>query len=265
MKSPYILLLIFVLAACGNNPETEEKSIVSVIPPPVQMSYSLLKVYPHDTAAFTQGLQFVHGFFYEGTGEYGRSNLRKTDIQTGKVLQKHDLSNELFGEGVTVLDNKIYQITWQNKKGFVYNMTDFKLIREFFYPTDGWGITNDGTYLIMSDGSSNIYYMDPLTFKEIRRISVQDNAGLKNNLNELEFIKGFIYANVWQTDEILKIDTSSGNVVGRLDMSGLKKSYPELIDENNNKVLNGIAWDSSSNRLFITGKNWPKLFEIKLN
>lgn len=266
MKFLFALIISIVFIACNNEPKTDTDVLVSNIPPPTTLSYSLLKVYPHDTAAFTEGLQFVNGFLYEGTGLENQSFLRKVDLKTGKVLKEHKLSSLFFGEGITVLNNKIYQITYTNKMGFVYNLEDFKLLQTFDYNIDGWGMTNDGKHLIVSDGSSNIFYWDPVTFKEVKRLSVQDNNGLRNNINELEFINGFIYSNVWQKDEILKIDTATGNVVGVIDMSELKKLYPELGGSNDSdKVLNGIAWDSSSNRLFITGKNWSKLFEIKLN
>ncbi len=265
MKFSFALLLPFLFVACNNEPETDAADPVSAVPSPAALSYSLMNVYPHDTAAFTEGLQFVDGFLYEGTGLEKQSFLRKVELKTGKVLKEHKLSDQFFGEGITVLNNKIYQITYKNKLGFIYNLGDFKQLSTFDYNIDGWGMTNDGTHLIVSDGSNNIYYWNPSTIQEVKRISVQDNYGMKNNINELEFINGFIYANVWQTDEILKIDTATGNVVGRLDMSSLKTNYPELEDPEKNKVLNGIAWDSSSNRLFVTGKNWPKLFEIKLN
>lgn len=268
MKPIYSLLLIFFLAACGNDPEKDESSTIETIPAPAQISYSLLKVYPHDTSAYTQGLQFVNGFLYEGTGNPdsvpNKSKLRKVDYASGKILKETSLPGILFGEGVTVLGDKIYQLTWQNKKGFVYNFSDFKLIKEFSYDIEGWGLTNDGKNLIVTDGSNNIYFWDPETLKEIKRISVQDNAGMKSNLNESEYINGFIYANVYQTDDVLKIDPATGNVVGRIDFSELKKTYPEL-QAPPSDYLNGIAWDSSGNRIFITGKRWSKMFEIRLN
>lgn len=264
------LLFSFVLIACNNDPERNGNNPVATIAPPVKLSYSLLKVYPHDTTAFTQGLQFVQGYLYEGTGnpdrKPGYSKLRKVEYATGKILKEYAIPGAVFGEGITILGDKIYQITYQEKRGFVYHLSDFKLLKEFAFNTEGWGLTNDGTHLIMSDGSSNLFYWDPVSFKEVKRLSVQDNNGLRNNINELEFINGFIYSNVWQKDEILKIDPATGNVVGIIDMSELKKMYPELAgDDDSDKVLNGIAWDSSSNHLFITGKNWSKLFEIKLN
>ncbi len=268
MKFISSLVLSFILISCNNDPETSDDNPVSTIPPPVQLSYSLLNVYMHDTSAYTQGLQYVNGYLYEGTGnpeqKPGRSKLRKVDYATGKILKEYSIPGSIFGEGITILGDKIYQITYREKKGFVYTLSDFKLIREFSFNTEGWGLTNDGTNLIMSDGSSNIFYWDPATLKEMKRLSIQDNNGLKNNINELEFINGYIYANVYQTDEILKIDPATGNVVGRIDFSNLKKIYPELNNPSVD-VLNGIAWDSSSNHLFITGKYWPKLFEIKLN
>ncbi|MFN8265290.1 MAG: glutaminyl-peptide cyclotransferase [Chitinophagaceae bacterium] len=258
-------LLPTLLVACNNQTESDNDDNASAIPPPASLSYAVLKVHPHDTASFTQGLQFLNGFLYEGTGLEGHSVLYKTEIETGKALQTHKLGNEFFGEGITILNDKIYQLTWQNKKGFVYNLPDFKQLSEFTYNIEGWGITNDGTNLIVSDGSNVIYFWNPSTFKEVKRISVQDNTGLRNNLNELEFINGFIYANVWQTNEVLKIAPATGNVVGKIDFSQLKNDYPELKDEYGNNVLNGIAWDSTGNRLFITGKRWSKLFEVRLN
>ena len=268
MKPIYSLLLIFVLSACGNDPDKDNSSTVETIPPPVQISYSLLKVYPHDTSAYTQGLQFVNGFLYEGTGNPdsvpNKSKLRKVDYSSGKILKEISLPGILFGEGVTVMGNKIYQLTWKDKRGFIYQFADFKLIKEFSYELEGWGLTNDGKNLIVSDGSSTIYFWDPETMKELKRITVQDDAGMKNNINEMEYVNGSIFANVWQTDDILKIDPATGNVTGRLNMADLKKNYPEL-ESPPSDVLNGIAWDSTGNRLFITGKYWPKLFEIKLN
>lgn len=269
MRPIYSLAILLFLSACGNEPETEEKNPVATIPPPVQMSYSLLKVYPHDTTAYTQGLQYINGFLYEGTGNPeripNRSKLRKVDYISGKVLKETFIPGEVFGEGITVLGDKIYQLTYKERKGFVYHFPDFKLIKEFTYNLEeGWGLTNDGKNLIVTDGSNNIYFWDPGTLKEVKRISVQDNAGMKNNLNELEYINGFIYANVYQTDDVLKIDPATGNVTGRIDFSALKKTYPEL-EAPPSDYLNGIAWDSLGNRLFITGKYWSKMFEIKLN
>lgn len=266
-----LILFSACLYNCNNDVPDSTKtntSTVETLPAPVQLNYTLLNVYPHDTSSYIQGLQYVNGFLYEGSGnprrENNRSKLRKVDYKTGKVLKETSIKGVLFGEGITVMGDKIYQITWEDKKCFVYNFTDFKLVKEFSYNTNGWGLTNDGKYLIMSDGSDKIYFRDPNTFQEITHISVQDNTGLRNNINEMEYINGFIYANVYTTDEVLKIDPSNGHVVGKIDFSSLKNNYPELKNPPA-EVLNGIAWDSSANRMFVTGKYWSKMFEVRLN
>ncbi len=263
------LMLVFsACQSCNGGEETNGNGTMSQIPPPQELSYTLVKVHPHDTSFYTQGLQYLDGFLYEGSGNPDRipnkSKLRKIDFATGKVVRETFIKDTLFGEGITIMGDKIYQLTWREKKGFVYNLADFKLVKEFTYNTDGWGLTNDGRHLIVSDGSDLIYYWDPATFKEIKRISVMDNTGLRNNINEMEYINGYIYANIYLTDEVVKIDPATGHVVGRMDFSVLKKSYPEL-EGPDADVLNGIAWDSTGNRLFITGKYWSKLFEVKLN
>jgi len=270
MKYSLIGLIVF-LFACNNQPDkNNETSGLATIAAPTQINYKLLKDYPHDSTSFTQGLVFSNGTLYESTGNpEGTLNngswVGTVDLATGKQNKQAMLDAAFFGEGITILNNKIYRLTWQNRKGYVYDAASFKLLNEFSYDHEGWGITHNGKELIVSDGSSSIYFWDPATCKEIRRISVQDNNGLKNNINELEFINGFIYANVWQTNDILKIDPATGNVVGRLDLAALKQQFPELNDASeSNKVLNGIAYDSSNNRVFITGKNWSKLFEIQL-
>lgn len=264
-------LLLFVLAACNNGTEQNEPQAFTTIPAPAQLGFTMLNVYPHDTTSFTQGLMYYNGVLYESTGNPDNalnngSWIGPVELTTGQKTKKVTLDSPLFGEGITILKDKVYQITWQNKKGFVYDLKTFKQLQEFNYNHEGWGITHNGSELIISDGSSNIYFWDPATLKEVRRISIQDHNGLRNNINELEFINGFIFANVWQSNDILKIDPSTGNVVGLLDLSSLKQTYPELNAANSSeKVLNGIAWDSSANRLFVTGKNWSKLFELKLN
>ncbi len=267
MNKFLLTAILFSFAAC-NNGEEEEQTTLTAIPAPQQLSYSILNSYPHDTSFYTQGLQYADGFLYEGSGNpqkiKNKSKLRKVDYTTGKILKETFLPNILFGEGITVLGDKIYQLTYEERRGFVYNLADFKLIKEFTYNTEGWGMTNDGTNLLVSDGSNLIYYWDTVTLKEVKRISVQDNSGLRNNINELEYINGFIYANVYLTDEVIKIDPATGIVVGKIDFAGLKSTYPELTNPPT-EVLNGIAWDSSRNRLFITGKYWSKLFEVRLN
>lgn len=262
------MCLFFLASSCSNETPDDTDGQISTIAAPQQLTYSILNAYPHDTSFYTQGLQYVNGFLYEGSGNPQRiknkSKLRKVGYTTGKILKETFLPDVLFGEGITVLGDKIYQLTYEERRGFVYNLADFKLIKEFTYNTDGWGMTNDGTNLLVSDGSNLIYYWDAVTLKEVKRISVQDNTGLRNNINELEYINGFIYANVYLTDEVLKIDPATGIVVGKIDFAGLKSTYPELMNPPT-EVLNGIAWDSSRNRLFITGKYWSKLFEVRLN
>lgn len=263
--------IVFFFISCSNDTQNgEAPDTASTIAAPSPINYKLLKDHPHDSLSFTQGLVFYNNNLYESTGNpdgalHNGSWVGTIDLATGKQNKKALLDSGYFGEGITILNNKVYRLTWQNKKGYVYDATTFKLLNEFSYDHEGWGITHNGKELIVSDGSSNIYFWDPATCKEIRRISVQDNSGLKNNINELEFINGFIYANVWQTNDILKIDPATGNVVGLLNLAAIKQQYPELNDAyESNKVLNGIAYDSSSNRIFITGKNWSKLFEIQL-
>lgn len=259
----YALFFTLLFAAC--NTAEQEQEHTETLAPPQQIGYVVTKILPHDSTAFTQGLVYWNGYMYEGTGQMGASLLFKREIETGKMLSKHAIDPSLFGEGITIMDDKIYQLTWQNKIGFVYRLSDLKPIQQFNYQIDGWGLANDGKHLIVSDGSNNLYFWDPNTFKEVKRISVQDHRGLRNNLNELELIDGYIFANVWQTDEILKIDTATGNVVGRMDLSGLLQKNTGIVLNDADKVLNGIAWDSAGKRLFLTGKYWPKMFEVKMN
>lgn len=224
-------------------------------------TYVIVNTYPHDRDAFTQGLVFEGGFLYEGTGLYGYSTLRRVDLETGAVLQVRELSAQFFGEGITIYGDRIIQLTWQSNIGFVWNKNTFELLQEFSYPTEGWGITHDGKRLIMSDGTSTLYFLDPQSFEEVGRLEVFDNDGPVTRLNELEYIKGEIYANVWQTDRIARISPRTGQVVGWVDLQGLltEEDRLEYVD-----VLNGIAYDSENGRLFVTGKLWPKLFEIEL-
>jgi len=206
-------------------------------------------------------LVFEDGVLYEGTGLNGRSTLRRVELETGEVLQIHELPAQFFGEGVTVYGNDIIQLTWQAHVGFVYDRDSFELLQEFNYSTQGWGITHDGERLIMSDGTATLYFLDPETFEEIGRVGVYDNDGSVNRLNELEYVQGEIYANVWQTNCIARIDPQTGQVVGCIELKGLLT--PEDRDEPVD-VLNGIAYDAENARLFVTGKLWPKLFEIEL-
>jgi len=223
--------------------------------------YEIVAIYPHDTRAYTQGLFWHDGNLYEGTGRYDTSWLRKVDAQTGEVLQQVSLPSEHFGEGVALLGGRIFQLTWLSKRGFIYDAVSFERLGEFRYDTEGWGLTTDGTHLIMSDGSARLFFLDGNTQHLTRTVRVRDEGKDLDDLNELEYIDGLIYANVWHSDIVFKIDPVSGTVVGRVDFSDLlageRPPSPEA-------VLNGIAYNPSSGHLYITGKQWPKLFEIRL-
>jgi len=224
--------------------------------------YQVVHTYPHDSNAFTQGLVFVDGHLYESTGENGKSSVRLVDLYTGQVLQKHDLPGEYFGEGLTDWGSTLIQLTWKAHTAFVYDRFSFSLLRTFEYKGEGWGLTHDETQLIMSDGTSELRFLDPKTFREIRRMRVVDEDGhAVENLNELEYVHGEIYANVWHSDEIARISPHTGRVLGWIDLSGIIDKR-ELSDPE--AVLNGIAYDSAGDRLFVTGKLWPKLFEIRV-
>jgi glutaminyl-peptide cyclotransferase len=236
--------------------------LASQVPPPVnipQYTYQIVRVYPHDPAAFTQGLQYIDGALYEGTGLNGRSSIRKVKLETGEVLQKHDLTAQYFGEGITVWNNDLIELTWQSGVAFVYDKTTFQPRRRFNYLGEGWGLTHDDVNLIMSDGTDRLRLLDPATFAERRRIQVTAGGLPVRNLNELEFVKGEIFANIWQTERIARI-APDGRVVGWIDLGGLLAPSERVgLD-----VLNGIAYDAAKDRLFVTGKLWPKLFEIRL-
>lgn len=234
-----------------------------------EYSYEIVKTFNHDPSAFTQGLIYYNGSLYEGTGgskargDNFYSSLRKVDLDTGKVEKKFDLADDYFGEGITIMNDKIYQITWREMTGFVYDLNDFKLLKEFRYSGEGWGLTNDGKNLIMSDGTHVIRFMDPENFQTIRTITVlNENGRPQMNINELEYIKGEIWANIWETGDIIRIDPSNGKILGRID-------FEKLMDETMDKsptadVLNGIAYDAQNDRIFITGKKWNKLYEVKI-
>lgn len=220
----------------------------------------VVNTYPHDRDAFTQGLQIVDGVLYEGTGLNGRSSIRTVDLETGRVLQRRDLPQEYFGEGITVWRTEIVQLTYQSGVGFVYDRKTFAPLRSFKYRGEGWGLTHDDQSLIMSDGSEYLRFLDPVTFAERRRVRVTANGVALKNLNELEFVKGEVLANVWQTDYLARIDPASGHVTGYVDLRGLLSPRERASVD----VLNGIAYDASADRLFVTGKLWPKLFEIRI-
>ncbi len=222
--------------------------------------YQIQRVFPHDPKAFTQGLQFVDGFLYEGTGQNGQSSIRKVKLETGEVLQKRDVPAEHFGEGITVWKNELVELTWQSHVAFVYDRTTFQPKQRFSYPGEGWGLTHNGTDLIMSDGTHELRVLDPATFVEKRRISITAAGQPLRNLNELEFVKGEIFANVWQTDYVARIAPDTGRVSAYIDLRGLLTPAERAQTD----VLNGIAYDAEHDRLFVTGKWWPKLFQIAL-
>ncbi len=228
---------------------------------PASWTCEIVNTFDHDPNAFTQGLIFENGVLYEGTGLNGRSELRKVELETGKVLQSHKLPDKFFGEGITIFDDRIIQLTYKSKVGFVYDKNTFEQLEEFKYPTEGWGLTHDGEHLIMSDGTPMIYFLDPRTFARVRKIMVLDLDKPAWWVNELEYIDGEIYANVWPGDRIARIDPETGNVIGWIDCEGLLTAQDKHAEID---VFNGIAHDPATGRLFITGKCWPKLFEIKL-
>lgn len=226
---------------------------------PAKKGYRVVNTYPHDMEAFTQGLVYHEGFLYEGTGQETRSSLRKVDLVTGQVINQHNLDPKLFGEGIAIHDGRIYQLTWQSKVGFVYDLSTFRQINKFYYQTEGWGLATMGDRLVMSDGTNILYIIDPGMFVTTDRIEVYDNNGKVDNLNELEYINGEIWANIWQTDLIARIDPASGRVLSYVNIKGIMND-PSFDTSLN--VANGIAYDSERGRIFVTGKNWPKLFEI---
>lgn len=228
---------------------------------PVKNGYKVVNVYPHDRNAFTQGLFYDKGFLYEGTGQETESSLREVDLKTGKVIRQLNLSPSLFGEGITLYNDRIFQVTWTSRVGFVYKESNFELINKIYYQTEGWGLTTINDRIVMSDGTNVLYFYEPETFTVVSRVEVYDNKEKVDSLNELEYINGEIWANVWMTNHIARIDPVSGKVLGYVNLKGILKD-PDTDTSVN--VLNGIAFDKTHNRIFVTGKNWPELFEIKI-
>jgi len=234
---------------------------------PKVYSYKVINTYPHDRGAYTQGLEFHDGFLYESTGRKGQSSLRKVELKTGKVVKQIAVPPAFFAEGMTIYKDKIYQLTWQSKKGFVYNLDDFKQLKTFDYEQskEGWGLTHDGTKLIKTDGTEKVWFLDPETLKEIGFIEAYTNKQRVKDLNELEYIEGKIYANVWQKNIILILNHNNGAIEGIIDLSDLEEEVRKSQSlEPNDDVLNGIAYDEKTKRLFVTGKHWGKLFEIEI-
>lgn len=234
---------------------------------PIVYNYKIINTFPHDPTAYTQGLEYKDGFLYESTGRKGKSTLRKINLADGKVLKKIDLAPSYFAEGMTILNNKIYQLTWQNKKGLIYDFNDFKQIGTFDYgqSLEGWGLANDGKKLIKTDGTEKVWFLDPNTLKETNFIESYSNKQKVKDLNELEYVNGKIYANVWQKNILLIMNPKNGAIEGIADLNGLEKEVrkSQKLDPNDD-VLNGIAYDKKGDRLFVTGKHWGKLFEIEL-
>jgi glutaminyl-peptide cyclotransferase len=254
------LAVAFLLIAL-TRPLTAQSSHQSHAARPPEYTFKLIQVFPHDPTAFTQGLACRDGFLYEGTGIKGQSSLRKIRLETGEIVQRVDLAAEFFGEGITLLKNEVIQLTWQSQTGFVYNLSDFHLLREFAYSGEGWGLATNGREIFMSDGTAQIRVLDPVTLTEKRRFKVRDGGTPIDQLNELEFVEGEIFANVWQTDRIARISPQSGKVIGWIDLSGL---LSPVFRRESSAVLNGIAYDADRKRLFVTGKLWPSIFEIQL-
>jgi glutaminyl-peptide cyclotransferase len=229
--------------------------------PTPEYDFKIVHSFPHDRGAFTQGLAFRDGFLYEGTGIKGRSSLRKVRLETGEVIQRIDLAAEYFGEGITFYKNEIIQLTWLSRTGFVYGASDFRLLRQFSYKGEGWGLTTGGNEIFMSDGTPEIRVLDAATLSETRRFTVRDGDKKIDQLNELEFVEGEIFANIWQTDRIARISPQTGKVLGWIDLKGLLSPVYRLQP---GAVLNGIAYDTTRKRLFVTGKLWPSVFEIRI-
>ena len=252
-RSAFVLLLLCVLGAT---------TVAAPSAPARTDGYQIVHTYPHDPKAFTQGLIFVDGHLYESTGLNGQSSLRMVDLTSGEVLQNHNVSDEYFAEGLTDWGSTLIQLTWLSHKAFVYDRFSFRLLKTLSYEGEGWGLTHDETQLILSDGTSYLRFLNPESFHVNRRLQVVDENGRPvENLNELEYIHGEIYANIWQTDQILRISPRTGKILGRINLAGIIDRHSL---QGNGAVLNGIAFDAAGNRLFITGKLWPKLFEIKI-
>ncbi len=280
MRFYFIFLFVLLSLACGDEParsnmnstvnKTNTNAAKSSSNVPVY-TYEIVNKFKHDPNAFTEGLFFYNGFLYESTGQETKSDLRKVELETGKVVQQFKLPKDIFGEGTTILNGKIYQLTWQSEKGFVYDAETFKLLKEFTYQGDGWGLTNNGTNLYMTDSTHVIRVIDPETFKTIKTLVVlrEDGKPLMQ-INELEYIKGEIWSNVWHSEEpnilgkenyIARIDPNSGKLLGWVDLGGIS---PDDVQRDSENTLNGIAYDAQNDRIFVTGKNWKNLFEIKV-
>lgn len=250
-----VLMLALVSLTCQSG------TVANHAGPAPKYGYEVVNTWPHDTGAYTQGLLFQNSQLLESTGQQGKSSLRRVELNTGNILQRVSVPAPYFAEGLTLFKGKLFQLTWEDQRGFIYDPATFDKIGEFTYSGEGWGLTSDAESLVLSDGSNHLRFLDPDTFKVKKSVSVRDGGAAVTQLNELEFVRGEIYANVWHTNSIARIDPQSGRVIGWIDLTGLLKSG-EVTDEE--AVLNGIAYDEANDRLFVTGKLWPKLFEIRL-
>ncbi|MEO5945648.1 MAG: glutaminyl-peptide cyclotransferase [Chitinophagaceae bacterium] len=261
MKKYLLIGILFFEISCKN--DDSKDPVIPMPDAPKSMSYSIITSYPHDTSSYTQGLIIYKGEMYEGTGNYSFSKLKKVDLKTGKTLQQVSLPNDYFGEGITILNDTIYQLTWKEKKVFVYTLKDFKKIKEFDANIEGWGLTNDGINLIVSTGGSDLFFYEPSTFKLLKKQTVTESGNPSYNLNELEFIDGYVYANQYQLPYILKIDPATGIIVAKSDLNPIYdrvKAIDPHVD-----VPNGIAYDSATKKMYITGKWWPELYEVQFS
>jgi glutaminyl-peptide cyclotransferase len=255
MRTLLLLAAIGSIACGGPNPESATAGVVDY-------TYKVVHTYPHDPGAFTEGLFYLDGYLYESTGLEQHSSVRKVKLETGEIVQQHDLPPQYFGEGIVNWKNRLDQLTYKSEVGFVYDLGSFAVESQFQYPGEGWAMTQDGKRIIMSDGTPELRFWDPETLKELGRITVTDDGQPVKNVNELEWVKGEIFANVWLTERIIRIDPGTGKVTGRVDLTGILDRSLRIAGETD--VLNGIAYDAKADRLFVTGKKWPKLFEIQL-
>jgi glutamine cyclotransferase len=264
MKKLLYILLTVCFITCKNDDRPQVGKITGSPAAPKSITFAVLNSFPHDTSSFTEGLLFYKGDLYESTGLPGKSRLMMVDLKTGKALKSISLDPKYFGEGIVIINDTIYQLTYQDKIGFMYSLNDFKKIGEFtFASPEGWAMTTNGKEIIASDGTSNLYFYEPGTFRLLRTQTVTESGSLSFNVNELEYIDGYIYANLWQTPYIVQIDPNSGAIVGKIDFSTItnqvKLKYPYA------EYFNGIAYDSTTKKMYVTGKNWPEMYEIELS
>ena len=261
MRYIIALLTLLVIISCKNG-ENDNGDVPHPDAPKI-ITCSIVETFPHDTSSYTQGLVIYNGEMYEGTGNYGFSKLMKVDIKTGKAIREISLDKKYFGEGIAILNDTVYQLTWKEKKVFVYTLNDFKKVREFNLETQGWGLTTDGKNLIATNGTSTLYYYEPSTFKLIKTQDVTEAGSLSYNLNELEYIEGFIYANQYEADYIFKIDPATGAILGKADLKSITGRIKSLNPQAD--VPNGIAYDAASKKTYITGKWWPELYSVQFS